>query len=68
MFAQELKEHSIKQTVDFSSMDLGGDINTSLLDSLQELRDQHNEQADMFRSETENLYTSKVTNTEINDL
>ncbi|PIK43714.1 B-type nuclear lamin [Apostichopus japonicus] len=56
----ELKEHSIKQTVDFSSMDLGGEINTSLLDSLQELRDQHNEQADMFRSETENLYTSKL--------
>ncbi|XP_071845728.1 lamin-B2.L-like isoform X3 [Apostichopus japonicus] len=60
LYKEELKEHSIKQTVDFSSMDLGGDINTSLLDSLQELRDQHNEQADMFRSETENLYTSKL--------
>lgn len=60
LYKEELKEHSLKRTIDFSGVDMGDDINVSLLDSLQELRDQHNEQASMFRSETEELYTSKI--------
>ena len=59
---QELKETRTKRQVDMSTIEGQSieDLNNSLFESLQELREQTTEQTTLLRQETESLYLKKV--------
>lgn len=62
LFKEELKETRTRRQVDLSTIEGQSieDINSTLFESLQELREQTSEQTSLLRQETESLYFSKL--------
>ncbi|NP_999665.1 nuclear intermediate filament protein [Strongylocentrotus purpuratus] len=62
LFKEELRETRTKRQVDMSTIEGQSieELNNSLYESLQELREQTSEQTTLLRQETESLYFSKL--------
>ncbi|XP_041464526.1 lamin-B1-like [Lytechinus variegatus] len=62
LYKEELKETRTRRQVDMSSIEGQSieELNNSLFESLQELREQTSEQTTLLRQETESLYFSKL--------
>ncbi|XP_071492789.1 lamin-B2-like [Diadema antillarum] len=62
LYREELKEVRTKRQVDLSTLDgqTLEELNNSIFESLQELREQTSEQTTLLRQETESLYLSKM--------
>ncbi|XP_071794203.1 lamin-B1-like isoform X1 [Asterias amurensis] len=62
LYDEELKEVRSKTTIDFTEIDsrARSDYESKLIESLQELREEHMLQSTMLREETETLFESKL--------